>query len=135
MIASSSVDPVRDEETLARFVLHESRVRADGTIRADEFMPPRTLELSVSRHGVTDERQLWERGSVVAAVRNLKVVGRADIVAAAVRTVRPLDVLPAPLPEDLQHAHIIGWPAGPKEAQKALAQALSISATFVRAPG
>ena len=133
MSSGNVADPVGNTELLARFVLFENRVRADGTVKPEAFMPPTSLELSVTRHKEAATAQLWERGEVVAAASNRNLVGRADIAAGAVRAVRPLDVIAAPLESDSNHAHVIGWPPmTTKPAQKALAQSLAAAATFVR---
>lgn len=126
--------PVADREVLARFVVSRKWVRHDGTVKQDAFMPPRNLELSVSRHAGRTEVELWARGAAVAAASERAFVGRADLAAGAVRAVEPLVAVGAPLPEDPGHAHIVGWPPmAQKPAQKILAARLAAAAQFVRA--
>ncbi|MCL4741159.1 MAG: hypothetical protein KJZ54_03060 [Phycisphaerales bacterium] len=124
---------VADQEVLARFVMRASWVRQDGTVKQDAFMPPRSLELSVSRHVGRTEANLWARGAAVAAASERPLVGRADIGTGAVRAVVPLVAVEAPLAEDPGHAHIVGWPPmAQKPAQKALAARLAAAARFVQ---
>jgi hypothetical protein len=135
MTGGGGAAAVSDAELLARFIVFENRVRADGTIKGDAFIPPPDLELSVTRHGDTSEDQLWERGAIVSAAVSRVLVGRADVSCATVRGVRPLNAVPAPLPEDLHHAHVVGWPpSAEKPRQKVLAMSLAAAAKFVRCP-
>lgn len=127
---------VGDDEFVARFVHFANRVRSDGTVKQDAFMPPPDLELSVTRHGSGGATSLWARGVAVGATINRALIGRADITGGAIRVVRPLDVVAAPLPENPDHGHIIGWPpAADKPAQKVLAMSLAAVSVFVRYPG
>lgn len=126
---------IGDAERLARFILFRRHVRADGSVKPDAFMPPPNLELSVTRRGDASGHDLWERGAAVAEQRQRTLVGRADIDAVAVRARPPLDVVPAPLPEDPGHAHIVGWPPpAEKGQQKMLAIDLAAAAEFLPAP-
>ena len=50
---------ITDDETLARFVVVKEWVRADKTIRPDAFVPPKDLNLSVTRHIGLTEMELW----------------------------------------------------------------------------
>jgi hypothetical protein len=124
---------VSDGETLARFVMSERWVRENGSVRPDAFVPPPDLNLSVTRHHNLSTEQLWERGASVAVERTKTLLGRADVLAAAVRRTSPLDVVAARLDRNPAHAHIVGWPTD-KPAQKMLAQVLAASATYAAAP-
>lgn len=137
MSGGGEAAPVADREVLARFVMRESWVRHDGTVKKDAFMPPpKSLELSVSRHMGRAEAELWARGAAVAAASERRLVGRADIGAGAVRAVEPLVAVEAPLSDDTGHAHIVGWPPmAQKSAQMMLATRLAAVAQFVRAAG
>ena len=124
---------ISDDEWLARFVVFGRWVRENGTVRPDAFVPPPDLNLSVTRHLALSDEQLWARGADVASARNANLTGRADLRAAAVRSLSPLNVLEATIAGNPEHAHIVGWPAD-KPSQKMLAQQLAASAKFIPAP-
>lgn len=71
-------------------------------------------------------------GAVVATTRSLPLIGRADLVVASVRG-EALEVRSDPIPENPNHAVVIGWPRE-KPSQKIIAQRLSRAARFVAAP-
>jgi hypothetical protein len=128
---SKLTDRLHDGEVFARFVHFASRVRSDGTVRPEAFMPPPDLELSVTRHGLGDDA-LWARGVSIGHSIGRSLVGRADITGGGIRAVRPLNVVAAPLPDDPEHAHIVGWPRSEeKSAQKVLAMSLAANSFFV----
>ena len=134
MTDQPGLPPISNDELLARFVLFNSRIRADGTVKPDAFMPPPNLDLSVTRHALASTAELiWKRGRVVATSSEHCLVGRADVLTDAVRKASPLDTVPAPLPDDKGHAHIVGWPAE-KAGQKILALQVANASTFVQAP-
>jgi len=69
-----------DDETLARFVLKREWVRkAHNTIKQDAFIPPKDLQLSVTRHTGISTEKLIEIGKSVASKTSLDFLGRADI--------------------------------------------------------
>jgi hypothetical protein len=121
--------PITPEEWLARFVTVEKWIRADQTIRQDAFIPPKDLNLSVTRHLNLSQDELWTIGQAVAdavAKRPRSVLyGRADIRVHDV-TQQTLRIEAAPLPDNANHAHIVGWPD--KAAQKSIAQQLAVAA-------
>ena len=127
--------PVEEEELLARFVTVAKWVREDQTIRQDAFIPPKDLNLSVTRHLVLSQDELWAIGQAVAdaVAKHPKAVlyGSADIRVRQV-THEKLRVEPAPLPENENHAHITGWPD--KAARKSIAQSLADAAGKVVPP-
>jgi hypothetical protein len=134
----TSTDPpqlIGDDEILARFVMRREWIRSDDTVRPDAFIPPRDLNLSVTRHAGLSGDQLWHRGHGVASLHSKPLLGRADIRAASVRKTESssMNVIPAPLPENVQHAHIVGWPSE-KPRQKHIAQQLAVTALLVRSP-
>lgn len=133
MIARSQAESLPRDELLARFVVFRGHVRADGTVKSDAFLPPSDLQLSVTRHRGLSEDQLWDRGQQVAKARAVErsasLIGRADLTA-ELTSIQGLRVDPAPLPDDLNHANIVGWPAE-KPAQKNVAQRLAAGAKFV----
>lgn len=130
----TTTDPplgVADDELLARFILFNRWVRKDGTLRQDGFMPqPLDLKLSVTRHIDLSDLALWQLGQAVAdAIPTAILYGRADLKVVDVKR-QTLQVDVAPLPENLNHANIAGWPPD-KPAQKIIAIELAASARFV----
>lgn len=128
----SAENVLNDDELLGRFVLKKEWIRkVDNTIKQDAFIPPKDLQLSVTRHvGLTTE-QLAEAGKLVAAETSLDFLGRADIETRMV-VKNALKAVAWPLPKNQNHAHIIGWPAD-KEVRKTIAQDLAAVAKFVPA--
>ena len=125
-----SEEQVSPTEVLARYVLSSGWFRpSDKTVKADAFMPPQNLRLSVTRHLGLAESELWDLGRAVATQRQppANLHGRADIATADV-TVRFLKVEPTATPRN--HANIVGWPAE-KPGQKMLALQLASTARFV----
>lgn len=117
------------DERLARFVVVRKWVRSEGTLKPDAFMPPADLQLSVTRHARLSIKELWARGRDVAAHRGKTLHGRADLSVVSVRTAG-LDTVEWPLPENPEHAHVVGWPVD-KPTQKSKAQLLAAHAQFV----
>lgn len=122
--------PLSDDEVLARFVLKTEWIRTiDNTIKQDAFIPPKDLQLSVTRHAGISAEQLIETGKSVAAETELQFLGRADIDAQTV-VKSALKTVAWPLANNPNHAHVVGWPAD-KEARKTIAQELAAAAKFV----
>ncbi len=121
-----------DDEMLARFVLKTEWIRkVDNTVKQDAFIPPKDLQLSVTRHEGISPDQLIEAGKFVAVQTSLQFLGRADISA---RTVvkNALKAVAWPLETNAYHAHVIGWPAD-KESRKTIAQELAAASKFIPA--
>jgi hypothetical protein len=131
MIDPNDVPDVESNETLARFVLFGSHVRRDQTLRADAFVPPPNLQLSVTRHRSATEQELLDVGNAVAEVRQRILYGRGDVLALACEQLN-LKTVAAPIEGNPNHADICGWP-DEKPAQKIIAQDLAASSTFVAA--
>ena len=133
MSGDGSLPPMSANEWLARFVTVKGWIRADNTIRQDAFIPPRDLNLSVTRHLKLSQDQLWKIGQgVVDAIsekHHARLFGRADLTAGAVLKAA-LRTEPAPIPGNPHHTHIAGWPTD-KPAQKNIAQQLAAGAKFV----
>ena len=123
---------VLDSEVLARFVVIDKWIREDKTIRHHAFMPPRNLELSVTRHKGFSDKEIWEKGRDVAALRNKKLFGRADFSAQTVRD-QKLRIIPDPLPNNVNHANVKGWPEK-KEDKKAIALQIAAESVYVQVP-
>lgn len=127
MIDPENVPPVDADELLARYVTHKSQYRpSDGTVRQNLFIPPPDLELSVTRHRDVTENEVWQVGHDVARELKRALIGRADIQSRACE-LESLHVEADPLPENPNHAHIVGWPEQ-KDERKAIASELAASA-------
>jgi len=131
-------EPLEEEhktpsDLLARFITANAWVRKDGTIRQDAFMPPKDLNLSVTRHLRLSEEEMWRIGEAIVTKigerRAAALLGRADLHDHEV-TPLGLNTVPAPRPENPNHAHITGWPAD-KPEQKELALNLAAAARYV----
>jgi hypothetical protein len=133
MIDPMHVPAVSADEILARYIFHQNYVRSDQSIRPNAFMPPKDLELSVTRHLSATNDELWSVGSRVAAAIGKRLHGRGDV-SAATCVAQTLTVRPDPVaPDNPNHAIVCDWPED-KPAQKIIAQEISASATYVPAP-
>ncbi|HOW51815.1 MAG TPA: hypothetical protein PLV42_07210 [bacterium] len=132
MIDFLVVDP---QELLARFVVRENKkrwLRADNSVKQDAFIPYPYPDLSLTRHVGISQAGIWELGDDVANASNRTLYGRADSLASEFQNVL-LNVYPDPLPENPNHAVVVGWPLA-KEDQKAIAQEIAATAHFVPKP-
>jgi hypothetical protein len=123
----TDLQPVTDDELLARFVLFSNWIRHDRTVRPDAFIPYPYPDLSVTRHTRVSESELWQLGQNVSDKIGRPLYGRADINAFAVK-MQSLRIEPTPEPKN--HANITGWPAD-KPGQKIIAQEITATARFV----
>jgi hypothetical protein len=124
---------VADNEPLARFVTTSRWYRPGNlTVRPEAFIPHPYPELSVTRHRSLSEEDIWKIGQSITDFRSVNLHGRADIMAVEVRK-QKLTVEPKPVPENLNHADITGWPAD-KPTQKILALELAAVARYVPKP-
>lgn len=134
MIDPSNVPPVGADELLARFVLQRSHIRSsDRTIKPDALIPHPRADLSVTRHLMATEVELWSVGQDVANTRGKTLYGRGDFSAVMCANQR-LVVQAAPLANNPNHANVRGWPAE-KPLQKIIAQQVAAATKFVEAPG
>lgn len=124
---------VADDEALARFVLQSNRLRADGTVKPDAFIPHPFPDLSVTRHLEWGEHRIWWIGQKVATQLGKRLLARADVLTATYRRCR-LEVVSAPEADNLHHANVVGWPMD-KPSQKSLAQEIAATAKTKTAPG
>ena len=127
MFDPDNIPPIDDDEMLARFIVSSKEFRSDQTVKPKLFLPFKHIELSVNRHRGSSESELWEVGYSVAAARGRTLYGRADIVAEKCR-ITPLNVEPKPLPNNPNHADIVGFPEK-KEDQMSLALKLASHAS------
>ena len=126
MIDPARIPTIGDDELLARFIVNSNEVRVDGTVRPQLFLPYKRVELSVNRHRDADIAETWTIGKQVAEQRGKVLLGRADVRANAVR-IPPLEVVPRPiLPQNPNHADIVGYPQR-KDEQLSLAAKLAAS--------
>jgi hypothetical protein len=119
VLDEENVPPIDSDEIVARYMLNKRNIREDQTIKPDEFIPYKYVDLSVNRHRDCIESEIWKFGQQVAEQRNKKLLGRTDI---GVKdcTVDSLSVVAKPIPGNPNHADITGYP--PKKAdQKAMA--------------
>lgn len=125
---------VKDDEWLARFILFRKWIRnSDQTLRPDAFIPHPWPDLSVTRHLELSEKEIWDIGEAIADQRGTKLLGRGDVQASVPRR-QSLQIEPAPIEGNLNHANITGWPAD-KPAQKIVAQEIAARALFVATAG
>jgi hypothetical protein len=110
---------ISEDEWLARYIFHAGHVRADGTIKPDAFIPYKHTELSVTRHAKLSDEQVWQFGDDVGRARSLALLGRADTLAKHF-VMQRLRVIAAPLPDNENHANVVGWPPD-KQSQKEIA--------------
>lgn len=133
MIDPSNVPQVADDETLARYILQRSHIRgSDHSVKPDAFIPHPYTDLSVTRHLMATESELWGAGQHVAELRGKTLYGRADFSTATCVGLR-LNVEADPLDDNPNHANVLGWPAE-KPLQKIIAQQVAAVATLVEAP-
>jgi hypothetical protein len=97
-------------------------------------MPYPYSELSVTRHKGLSESQIWRIGQriVESQLEPRTLHGRADFATVEARK-RNLQVEATPVPENLNHAIVTGWPSD-KASQKTIAQELAAVARFTRNP-
>jgi hypothetical protein len=127
--------PVTPDELLARYITSSRWFRQqDQTVKQDAFIPPENpLELSVTRHSTTlIEDDIWIIGRSVASGVSRNLHGIADIKTNCVINQR-LNVVPQPVPDNPNHANIVGWPLE-KNERKMKALELAKAARFVPNP-
>ena len=131
---SKMTSPVSIDELLARYVTSSRWFRKqDLTVKQDAFIPPEDpLELSVTRQITFTEDDIWRIGKVVAGGMERNLHGRADIKTDCVIKQR-LSVTPQPVPNNPNHANIVGWPLE-KNERKMRALELAKVARFVPNP-
>jgi len=126
MSNGGTVPPVESNEWLARFILNRIHLRQDRTVRQDAFIPHPWPDLSVTRHLQLTQTELWKIGQDVAREVGKTLHGRANVQAFAFQR-QELRVVEAPLPENPNHANVVGWPIE-KSAQKIIAQQIAAAA-------
>lgn len=142
MLPADAVPPVDGGETLHRFVLTRRHVRrADGTVKADAFVPHPHTAMSVNRDRDAADAETWKIGHEISRSRGKTLHGRGDAVAASYQgqglhtvadRIAPNEVHPDGNPN---HVDVTGWPADDKARQKLIAQEIATVAKFVEPPG
>lgn len=129
MTEGNGSSEVADEEQLARFILYSKWIRSSNqTAKPEVFIPHPSPDLSVTRHLNLSEEALWKTGQDVADARPATLYGRADIYASTARR-QSLKIDPDPVPNNPNHANIVGWPAD-KPAQKIIALELAANSDY-----
>jgi len=132
VLDDNNVPPIAPDETVARYIINHRNIRADKTIKPDEFVPYSYVDLSVNRHRDCSEEEIWQFGQQVANQRSKELLGRTDIAVAAC-SIDQLSVVPEPIDGNPNHADITGYP--PKKAdQKALAAKIAAEASELITP-
>lgn len=140
MIDPCNVPEVQPDEGLARFIFSRSHIRpSDGTIKSNAFIPPPNKKLSVTRHRDATEDEVWGVGKSIAIDREKTLRGRGDVVANTCLerglAIRPDPVLGhATLPDNPNHANVVGWPEDDPVRQKMFAIEIAAQAKLVRPP-
>lgn len=86
----------------------------------------------MTRHLGLDEPEVWKTGQSVASETGATLHGRADVQAHVYANQR-LRVFPKALPNNLNHADVVDWPAD-KSAQKEIALLIAREASFKPIP-
>jgi hypothetical protein len=128
MIDPAHVPDVDANEIVARYVLYRSHVRANHTVKPDAFIPHPHRNLSVTRHYLAAEAELWRVGEKVASERGLKLHGRADLAVAVIQS-QKLETVADPIDGNPNHANVKHWPAE-KPRQKLIAAELAGASAF-----
>ena len=110
---------VNSDEWLARYIVRKEHIRADGSLKADPFIPYKHVELSVTRHFGMSEGEIWEAGKKVALQIGNKLLGRGDA-QTLLFLKNNLKAIAAPIKGNRNHANIVGWPVD-KQSQKEIA--------------
>jgi hypothetical protein len=127
------VPDVSPDERVTRYIVSSSHIRrSEGTVRPDAFMPHPRIELSVNRLRDASEEETWACGFDVARQRVKPLIGRADVDVANVAT-QTLTVVAKPLPNNANHADVVGWPSE-KSEQKRIAVLIASLSQFNDAP-
>lgn len=133
MIDPNNVPAVARDERLARYIYFRNHVRSrDSSVKADAFMPPFDLQLSVNRHLHSSDEEVWLIGETVAMTTDRLLYGRADVTASRCHE-HEVNVVAASVAGNPNHAHVIGWPSD-KPAQKLIAQEITAAARFLKKP-
>lgn len=105
-----------NNDSVSRFILYKRWIRADNTIRPGAFSPLPDTKLSVTKHDGLSEIKLWQIAKKVATLMAKDLHGRAEIRKINIIE-NALEIENAPVEDNPNHAHIVGWPSeGPELA-------------------
>lgn len=122
--------PVTPDEPLTRFVMQRSHIRpSDNTVKGDAFVPHPYEDLSVNRNAGLTEAEIWSTGENVASQSGKTLYGRGDNQASCY-VEQELQVLPDPIPDNQNHAIVVGWPPE-KAKQKIIALQIAAQSSFI----
>jgi hypothetical protein len=142
MLDPDNVPDVGDEELLSRFILIKKYVRSDGVVKHNAYSPYPHSDLSVMRHVLASELELWAEGREVARQLSKPLLGRVDFLASIVRGYG-LDVVKDPLSvngrrilANPNHANIVGYPSDKSDWMKIAQEfAASVRGQMITPPG
>jgi hypothetical protein len=128
MLPSGLPDLVHDSEMVARFLTQSSHFNTKGPkVRA--FLPETDArETSVCRLGQLSTQSLWHLAA--SSLPDRKIYGAAMILAKAIRSVIPLDVVSDEPPN--QHAAIRKWPWDEADSDMGIARHREMALELVR---
>ena len=147
MIDENDVPDIEGAEQLSRCVVFSKHIRAaktDGTtvgrVKPGAFIPHPYNDLSVNRHLLSTEIEVWQLCRQVALQLRKTLYGRATVVANDFQS-KKLTAKPDPvrsdnpdgLPPNPNHAIVVGWPVE-KSAQLAIAQDIADGCSFYEPP-
>ncbi len=121
---------VTDGELVTRYLMFRKWYREDQTIKHEAFIPPRDLELSVTRLLDASDAELWQIGAHVALKRSTDLHGRADL-AVHVFAGEQLSVQADALSDNPNHAKVTGWPTD-RARQMIVAKRLAATPGLIR---
>ena len=127
MLDEKNVPPVELDERVARYLVNRRNIRSDQTIKSDEFVPYKHVDLSVNRLRSCADEEIWKFGRQVAEQRGKVLLGRTDLSVEDCH-IESLSVIAKPIPKNPNHADIAGYPSI-KADQKALALKLAANAS------
>jgi len=127
VLDEKNIPAVELDEIVARYLQSKRNIRADKSIKPDEFVPFSQVARSVNRHRDCSEDEIWQFGRQVAAQTSTPLLGRTDVLVSHC-TIGELSVKAAPVPGNPNHADIVGYPSA-KSDQKALALKIAANAS------
>jgi hypothetical protein len=101
---------VEGHETVSRFILQDSWIRENGTVRGNAFHPhPKRLDLSVTRTDTLADEEIWAVGRQVANSIPKTLHGRVDV-RVSIFDGKKLRTIAVPVEGNPNHADVVDWP-------------------------